>query len=165
MPPKKYVDNSSMLYYNNYVEVMILKKEEIIENLAAVLDLINTNVKEEAKKCNTDINSSQACVLNLIMKNGGSMKVADIIAYKKKRKTTVTEILKALEEKGYITKCQCNIDSREKYASATAKLEQEIETIQEMAKKVINNIYKDFSEGEKIILNELLEKIENNLKK
>lgn len=99
------------------------------------------------------------------MANGGSMKVADIISHKKKRKTTVAEILKSLEEKGYLTKCQCNIDRREIYVNATKKLEEEIDVIVELADKILGNIYKDFSEGEKIMLTELLEKIERNLKK
>lgn len=142
-----------------------MRKEEIIDNLTTVLDLINSNVKEEAKARSTDINSSQACILKLIMANNGSMKVADIIAYKKKRKTTVAEILKTLEEKGYISKCQCNVDRREIYVSATKKLIEEMFVIDEVSNKVLGNIYKDFSEGEKIMLNEILEKIERNLKK
>ncbi len=141
-----------------------MKPDEIVDNLSVVIDAINTHIKQVMKSKNLDLNASQICILRLISDNGGIMKVGDIISYIKKRKTTVAEILKVLEEKGYITKQQCSIDRRELYVSGTKKLSEEISEITKAAVNIIENIYKDFTNGEKILFTEMLERIEKNLK-
>ena len=79
-------------------------------------------------------------------------------------KATISSLIDKLEQNGYITKSQSSNDSRMYLIKATQKTLDLKPIFEEVSNIVFEKLLKNFSKAEELFLEELLEKMLNNIK-
>jgi len=141
-----------------------MNTNDVIRLISAVRHRANELIVNELAKAGIkNIVPSHGYILfNLFKKDGLAMK--EITQKIGKRKNTVTVLIDKLVLHGYIRK-EADADDRRRtriYLSQKGKSFEHV--FNGISKKLLDAVYKGFSEEEKRTLMKLLEKIENNLR-
>lgn len=120
-------------------------------------------LKELSKRAEFDLSFSHADILNILFDEKEYCMVQ--IAQKIHRsKATISSLIDKLEQNGYITKSQSSNDSRMYLIKATQKTLDLKPIFEEVSNIVFEKLLKNFSKAEELFLEELLEKMLNNIK-
>ncbi|MBT0878340.1 MULTISPECIES: MarR family transcriptional regulator [unclassified Campylobacter] len=120
-------------------------------------------LKELSKRVEFDLSFSHADILNILFDEKEYCMVQ--IAQKIHRsKATISSLIDKLEQNGYITKSQSSNDSRMYLIKATQKTLDLKPIFEEVSNIVFEKLLKNFSKAEELFLEELLEKMLNNIK-
>jgi len=125
--------------------------------------LINEFLREELKEVsNGELCPSQCSILYIVYKYNGKVQIKEIYDTLLKQKSTITEIINRLVKSGYLKKVRCNLDKRVTFVVATEKGMNFKKEFEKISSNLVNKLYKNFDEEEKVVLIKLLIKgIEN----
>ncbi|MCG8637429.1 MAG: MarR family transcriptional regulator [Desulfobacterales bacterium] len=110
-----------------------------------------------------DIPPSYGDILYLIY-NEESGHLKDIVNKSRKDKSTVSNIINQLEQRGYVEKKSDPDDGRRTIVQLTPQCKSNIEAVSDISSKLKQKLFKGMSEEEQSILFMLLNKVEKNLK-
>ena len=105
---------------------------------------------------------SHGSIFSCLYQSGGQIKVTELAKKISKSKSTVTELVNKLESLGYVNKINCCVDGRCTYVVLTDKGKAVKKDFDMISKKLIDKAYKGFTEEEKEILMQGLEKMRRN---
>lgn len=133
--------------------------------MGRIKEIANEMILEELnKRVKFDLSFSHADILHMLFDEKEYCMVQ--ISQKIHRsKATVTVLIEKLEANGYIQKRQSEIDSRMCLIKATPKALELKNTFIEISNIVFDKLFQNFSNAEKLFVEELLEKMLNNIKK
>ena len=121
-------------------------------------------LESEMKKIGiNDIPPSYGDILYLIY-NEESGHLKDIVNKSRKDKSTVSNIINQLEQRGYVEKKSDPDDGRRTIVQLTPQCKSNIEAVSDISSKLKQKLFKGMSEEEQSILFMLLNKVEKNLK-
>lgn len=131
--------------------------------MGRIRELANEMILNELnKKIEFTLSFSHADILNMLF-DGNEYCMVQIAQKIHRSKATVSSLIDKLEVNGYIIKRQSDSDSRMFLVKATQKTLDLKEIFTEVSSVVFAKLLKDFSVGEAIILEELLEKMLKNI--
>lgn len=133
--------------------------------MGRIKEIANEMILEELnKRVKFDLSFSHADILNMLFDEKEYCMVQ--ISQKIHRsKATVTVLIEKLEANGYIQKRQSEVDSRMYLIKATPKALELKNTFIEISNIVFDKLFQNFSNAEKLFVEELLEKMLNNIEK
>lgn len=131
--------------------------------MGRIKELANEMILEElSKRVEFDLSFSHADILNLLFTNKEFCMVE--IAQKIHRsKATVSVLIDKLESNGYILKRQSSSDNRMYLIRASEKTIKLKKHFEEVSKTVFAKLFADFSKAQELMIEELLEKMLNNI--
>lgn len=112
-----------------------------------------------------ELNRGELTILATLMEKGDGFAQKEILADLPISKSTMSNTIDNLVEKGYLRKEEDPEDKRVTVIYLTEKGEEAESTVREIDKKVVEMMLKRFSESEKEELTEYLEKLLKNLGK
>lgn len=119
-------------------------------------------LKELSKRVEFELSFSHADILTMLF-SGEEYCMVQIAQKIHRSKATVSVLIDKLETNGYITKRQSQTDSRMTLIKATQKTLMLHSIFIEVSKIVFDKLFKDFSKAEELFIEELLQKMLNNL--
>ncbi|HOO33998.1 MAG TPA: MarR family transcriptional regulator [Thermotogota bacterium] len=126
--------------------------------------LINEFLREELKEAsNGELYPSQCSVLYMVYKYDGRIQIKEIYDTLLKQKSTITEIINRLVKSGYVKKVRCDLDRRVTYIVATKKGMAFRKEFDKLSARLMNKMYKNFDEEEKVVLVQLILRAIENL--
>jgi DNA-binding MarR family transcriptional regulator len=146
---------------------MIKKEENRIENslipwLGKTVKLIDNNIDDILFENNIDLSRQQFIVLKNIIKNEGITQ-NELAFFANRNKSSLTRMIAILERKGYVIKHHCKNDKR-KFKLKISDLGLEvIEEATPYFSEFVNRLENDISKEEKKLIQNILEKIQNNI--
>lgn len=139
-------------------------KESKIESLVRQLNIALIQYGKENRK-DLDMTSAQSVLLwHLLSCKEKEIFLAEVFAKAEISKATISVMLKALREKGYLIMKADSNDDRKKKIILTERAYEVQDAIEKSLKKRTECIYRGISEQELAVLENALEKIIANLK-
>ena len=137
---------------------------QIISLISNINNSANKLIIDELKKYDLEgLAPSHGDILNLLFQNENGVPMNKITQAINKDKSTVTALVNKLEKMELLEKFKCESDSRSTIVRLTQKgLDTKPIVISKISKKLLETTYKDFSEDEKKLVNDLLQKIKEN---
>jgi DNA-binding MarR family transcriptional regulator len=137
-----------------------------MSNINNLLSEIATYFRVNLEKSLADLglHYGQVFLLQLLHENDG-ISQADIYRQLSIAAPTVNKMVKSLEKSGFVKCRRCSTDTRRVRVFLTEKGRQIKSQIDAQFSKIENESLSGFSETEKIMLNILLEKLRDNLKR
>ena len=108
---------------------------------------------------------SHGGILAMLLSAGGKLQMKELVDKVGRTKSTVSELVNKLEKFGLVKRCECNVDGRVCYVSLTEKghdFEKELLSVSEELNQVL---YEGISSEEKAQLEDLIERMRQNLLK
>lgn len=105
---------------------------------------------------------SHGDVLVALMR-GGPMPMKDLAAAIDRDKSTLSGMVHRLAELGYVSLGKDEADSRVIIVKPTSKTMEQVENFKQMGRDFMVKMYEGFSEAEKLMLAELLDRLNNNM--
>jgi len=136
----------------------------IIALISTIRDKANKLIISELKqKSIVGLVPSHGNILYLLYYAKDNVTMQDIAKKINRDKSTVTSLVNKLVKLGYIEKLKNSEDSRSTIISLTEKGWELKVIFDDISDKLIETVYKDFSQNEKIVVIEALEKINRNI--
>jgi len=139
---------------------MISKREDLAEKIYTIGVLQQNFVVERLKTL--QLNSLQSRSLSFIAMHPGTMQ-RDLADYLGKQQATVTNILKVLDEKGFIYREIPKNNERQKNIYLTSEGEQMVEKVQAIFQELGRQIESAFSQNEQKQFEQFLKRTEEQL--
>ncbi|MGM0169496.1 hypothetical protein IGI39_003812 [Enterococcus sp. AZ135] len=139
---------------------MISKREDLAEKIYTIGVLQQNFVVERLKTL--QLNSLQSRSLSFIAMYPGTMQ-RDLADYLGKQQATVTNILKVLDEKGFIYREIPKNNERQKNIYLTSEGEQMVEKVQAIFQELGRQIESAFSQNEQKQFEQFLKRTEEQL--
>lgn len=138
----------------------------IISTIGNINNNANKLIIDELKKYNlAGLAPSHGSILVLLYQHAEGVPMSKITTSINRDKSTVTALVTKLEKMGLIEKFKNEIDSRSTMVKLTLKgLDTKPIVMEEISTKLLDIAYKNFSEEEKELICELLEKLKDNFK-
>lgn len=132
----------------------------IISLIFELREKLNKYLMKVLKEQNLEgLCKTHACVLEILSNPDQEyFKMVEISEMIKRSKSTISEHINKLEKLGYITRTECKSDNRSIYISITEEGNEVLENLKLVNKLVLDKFQKDFSDGEKLLLHELIKK-------
>ena len=111
-----------------------------------------------------DLVSTHGAILYLLYNNEGRLPMKEIASCLTRRKSSITDLVRALVKNGYVTRCECHQDGRVAYAVLTDKAWRIKPELDAVTDTFLKDFYAGFTEREKEQLAVLLARAKNNLK-
>ncbi|WP_267523296.1 MarR family winged helix-turn-helix transcriptional regulator [Campylobacter sp. MG1] len=133
--------------------------------MGRIKELANEMILQElSKRIEFELSFSHADILNILF-DGNEYCMVQIAQKIHRSKATVSVLIDKLESKGYISKRQSKNDSRMTLIKATTKTMELKEIFAEISGIVFDRLFANFSNAEKLFIEELLQKMLNNIEK
>ncbi len=143
---------------------MIINNKNFLYKLSSIRKSAFAFLEAEMVKCGiTDVPPSFGDVLYVIHSLGSGY-VKDIVERSYKDKSTISNIINQLENKGYVEKIPDADDGRRVKVRLTKEAEKYIEEMAKISNSLQKRLFNNMSSEEQEILFLLLNKIERNLK-
>jgi MarR family transcriptional regulator, organic hydroperoxide resistance regulator len=141
----------------------MISKNAVIGLVGSLRERYNKFLEEELKVCGIQgIVGSHGSIFGCLYQSGGQMKVMELARKTGRSKSTVTELVNKLESLGYVNKINCCVDGRCTYVVLTDKGRAVKKDFDMISRRLIDKAYKGFTEEEKEILVQGLEKMRRN---
>lgn len=133
--------------------------------MGRIKELANEMILQElSKRIEFELSFSHADILNILF-DGNEYCMVQIAQKIHRSKATVSVLIDKLESKGYISKRQSENDSRMTLIKATTKTIELKEIFAEISSIVFKRLFDNFTNAEKLFIEELLQKMLNNIEK
>jgi len=141
----------------------MISKDAVIGLIGSLRERYSKFLEKELKACGIkSITGSHGVIFACLYHHGGQMKVMEIARKIGRSKSTVTELVNKLESLGYVNKSNCCVDGRCIYVELTDKGRAVKKDFDIISKRLIGTAYKGFTDEEKEILVNGLEKMRGN---
>lgn len=136
----------------------------IISVIANIHNNANKLIVDELKKHKLEgLAPSHGDILILLYQNEEGIPMNKITSSINKDKSTVTALVNKLQKMELLEKFRNEFDSRSTMVKLTKKgLDTKPIVLNEISNKLLKTVYKDFTESEKEIIFNLLQKVKNN---
>ncbi len=110
-----------------------------------------------------DLQPCHGNLLGILKRYKGRLQMKDVPLKLNRTKSTVTNLVKNLEKKGYIAKDPCEQDGRCSYIELSEKGYGVCDAFEQITDKLERHLWKDYSEEELIFFIMLLKKLIRNI--
>ena len=137
-----------------------------MDNLLTILSKVNRNINEyivqELRKNGIKgvVNSHGAILM--VLSDEDKLNYSELSERVGKTRQTMTTLIRKLEKEGYIDITLSEKDKRNKIVSLSEKGKEFIPLMMKISKEIFEIQYQGFSDGEKVLLKELLMRLDQN---
>jgi DNA-binding MarR family transcriptional regulator len=143
-----------------------MKTEGIIAQIARIRELANALIEAELRKRSIQgIVPAHGAVLHFLFRQSKPVPIKAIVEEVGRVKSTVTVMINTLERYGYLRKLPCETDNRSKLVELTSAGRKLRKDFDQISKTLMDKVYGDMKKKDRQALVDLLDVIENNLRR
>lgn len=143
-----------------------IEHRNIVARIAKIREAANIFIEQElAKRGMTGVVPAHGPVFAYLFKQGEAVSISSLVHKTGKAKSTVTGIVKTMERHGYLCRTTSPEDARSVLISLTEKGWSFRDDFSEISDLLQQRLFGDMPIEERKLLAELLDKVENNMKK
>ena len=135
----------------------------ILNTMGIIQERINVELQKALKGLGLNIHCGHIWLLLTVYENDGEIEIKELVRILEKKKTTISDIITTLEKNGYLTKRQSLSDRRIYKVYVTSKAKEEKDIILKIVQDIQDKMFKNISENNMKVTDEVLVKISTNL--
>lgn len=148
------------------MEIHAANPDSIVNTIARVREHANLFIEQELRQRNIDgILPAHGSVLAFLFSQTEPVPLKAVVDSARRAKSTITGIIKTLEQNGYVQRTDCYEDARSTRVSLTAKGMGLRSVFEEISQELLVKIYGDMPEMDRRTLATFLSTIEDNMKR
>lgn len=138
-----------------------MDNQELIDDIRE----LSTNIKRTLSKYldSIGLKYTQWCLLKTIKNNNRPLTSVEIVDLLNSDKATISDIVKRLEIKGYITKEKNKKDNRQVFINISDTAKHLCVKVKNAEENVINDLFKNIEKKEILVFKKVIDKIEKNI--
>lgn len=143
-----------------------MNTEGIIAQIARIRESANALIEAELRKRSIKgIVPAHGAVLQFLFQQSKPVPIKAVVEKVGRVKSTVTVMINNLERHGYVQKLPCDSDSRVTLVQLTPAGRKLRKDFDQISKTLMDKVYGDMKEKDRQVLVDLLDVIENNLRR